>query len=226
MWQSLLHMLFPSFCLGCGVQDVDEQEMICLNCQLSLPYTSFESIRNNAVEKIFWGRVPLRFASSTFYYEEQSIIQQIIHNIKYKDERVLAIHMGQIMGGRLHDMLMSNAIDCCIPMPLHPRKERQRGYNQASLLCEGIRLASGIPFLEHVLERMVHTQTQTKRSRAERWDNVADVFEISNVKSIQKKNIVLVDDVITTGASTEACARTLLEHGAANISVVSLAFTA
>ena len=134
--------------------------------------------------------------------------------------------MGQIMGDRLKELLRIHAIDCCIPMPLHPRKEKQRGYNQASLLCEGIRLATDIPFLDHVLERVVHTPTQTRRSRAERWDNVADVFEISNTKTIQKKNIVLVDDVITTGASTEACARTLLEQGAAKVSVASLAFTA
>ena len=107
MWESLLHMLFPSHCLGCGLQDVDDEEMICLNCRLSLPSTSFESIRNNATEKIFWGRVPLLFASATFYYEEHSIMQQIIHNIKYKDEKALAIHMGQIMGDRLKELNQS-----------------------------------------------------------------------------------------------------------------------
>jgi ComF family protein len=223
--EALLHMLFPSLCFGCEENTVDAEEMICMQCRFSLPFTSFEKIRNNVVEKLFWGRVPLRFAASTFYFTERSSIQNIIHHIKYRDEKELSIFMGEMMGEKLIDLFAEHQIDCCIPMPLHPKKEKQRGYNQASLLCAGIQNKTGMPFKEFLLERKVHTATQTKKSRIERWDNVSSVFEINDPSFFKKKNIVLVDDVITTGASTEACAQVLLKHDANSVSVVSLAYT-
>jgi ComF family protein len=223
--EALLHMLFPSLCFGCEENTVDAEEMICMRCRLSLPFTSFEKIRNNTVEKLFWGRVPLRFASSTFYFTERSSMQNIIHHIKYRDEKQLGIFMGEMMGEKLMNLFEEHKIDCCIPMPLHPKKEKKRGYNQATVLCSGIQKKTGMPLKEFLLERKVHTATQTKKSRMERWDNVASVFEVNDPSFLKKKNIVLVDDVITTGASTEACAHALLEQGAQSVSVASLAYT-
>lgn len=223
--EALLHMLFPSLCFGCEENSVDEEEMICINCKLSLPYTSFEKIRNNTVEKLFWGRLPVLFSSSTFYYREKTSIQQIIHHIKYRDQKDLGIFMGKMMGDRLRILLQENNTDICVPMPLHPSKEKKRGYNQASLLCKGIRETTEIEFKEYLLERKIATGTQTKKSRIARWDNVSSVFEVNDSSMIQNKNIVLVDDVITTGASMEACARILLENGANTVAIVSLAYT-
>jgi len=223
--EALLHMLFPSLCFGCDENSVDEEEMICINCRLSLPFTSFEKIRNNAVEKLFWGRVPVLFASSTFYYAEKTSIQQIIHHIKYRDEKELGIFMGNMMGERLQSLLLEYNTDICIPMPLHPSKEKKRGYNQASLLCKGIRETTNIAFNEFLLERRIATATQTKKSRIARWENVSTVFEVNEPSLIKNKNIVLVDDVVTTGASMEACARILLDNGAKTVAIVSLAYT-
>ena len=223
--EALLHMLFPSLCFGCEENSVDEEEMICINCKLSLPYTSFEKIRNNTVEKLFWGRVPVLFSSSTFYYGEKTSIQQIIHHIKYRDQKDLGIFMGKMMGDRLRILLQENNTDICVPMPLHPSKEKKRGYNQASLLCEGMQQTTGIPYNDLVLERRIATDTQTQKNRTARWNNVKDVFAINHPKRIQNKNIVLVDDVITTGASMEACAHILLENGAKTVAITSLAYT-
>lgn len=116
-------MFFPSLCFGCEENTVDAEEMICMHCRFSLPFTSFEKIRNNIVEKLFWGRVPLRFAASTFYFTERSSIQNIIHHIKYRDEKDLGIFMGEMMGEKLTDLFAEHQIDCCIPMPLHPKKK-------------------------------------------------------------------------------------------------------
>jgi ComF family protein len=223
--EALLHMLFPSLCFGCAVNNVDDDEMVCINCKLSFPFTSFEKIRNNTVEKLFWGRVPLLFSCSTFYYAAETSIQQIIHHIKYRDEKELGIFMGKLMGERLQTLLLQNNADLCLPMPLHPSKEKKRGYNQASLLCEGMHHATGIHYNEEVLERKIATATQTQKNRMERWRNVKDVFAINNNNIIQNKNIVLVDDVITTGASMEACARILLDNGAKTVAITSLAYT-
>lgn len=223
--EALLHQLFPSLCFGCEENDVAADEMICLKCQLSLPFTSFEKIRENTVEKLFWGRVPLSFATSTFYYAEKTAIQNIIHHIKYRNEKELGILVGRKMGEGLQELFNVYDIHLAVPMPLHPTKEKKRGYNQATLLCEGIRQSAGLPFNDDIMDRIVATSTQTKKSRTERWSNVAEVFAVVKPRLIENKNIVLVDDVITTGASTEACARVLLNHGAKSVAIVSLAYT-
>jgi ComF family protein len=223
--EALLHMLFPSLCFGCEENSVDKEEMICIHCKLTLPFTSFEIIRNNPVEKLFWGRVPVLFSTSTFYYSEKTSIQNIIHHIKYRDQKELGIFMGNMMGDRLRILLQENNTDICMPMPLHPTREKKRGYNQASLLCEGMQQTTGIPYNDLVLERRIATDTQTQKNRTARWNNVKDVFAINLPKRIQNKNIVLVDDVITTGASMEACAHILLENGAKTVAITSLAYT-
>jgi ComF family protein len=221
---SLLHLLYPNICLGCTEEEIDNNEFLCLDCLFKLPYTGFERIQGNATEKMFWGRIEYKFICSIFYFIPGSPIQQIIHHIKYKNEKELGIFMGRLMGNRIRCLIEAHQIDFAIPMPLHEKKQYMRGYNQASLLSEGIKEMTQIPYNEKVLRRIEHTSTQTKKSRMERWENVADVFEVSDIALISGKNIMLIDDVITTGASTEACAQTLLSHGAGSVSICSLAF--
>lgn len=223
--EALSHLIFPQLCKGCFQKECEKGEWICFECLNTLPYTNFESFRDNPVERLFWGRTPISFASSTFYYVEKTPLQKLIHEVKYKEQQLLGIWLGELMGSRLKRILVEAEVDLMMPMPLHPKKERIRGYNQASLLCEGIKKTSNIPFTEKNLVRKTHTSTQTKKSRIERWENVNEVFSITNPSLIRSKHIVLVDDVITTGASTEACAVTLLQNGAKSISLCSLAFT-
>jgi ComF family protein len=222
---ALLHVFYPCLCYGCNNELIQGDQFVCLQCQTELGLTQFEGIRNNPVEKLFWGRADIQFAASTFYYIEKTPLQQIIHHIKYKQEKELGIHMGEIMGIHGSGLFAEFKSDLCIPMPLHPKKEYKRGYNQASLLCEGIFKQTGIHYNEKALVRNENTRTQTKKSRIKRWENVASVFDVSEPSLIKDKHVVVVDDVITTGASTEACVNTLMQHGAKTVGIYSLAFT-
>ena len=222
---ALVHVFYPSLCFGCNNELIQGDQFLCLQCQAELGRTQFEAIRNNPVEKLFWGRADIQFAASTYYYIESTPLQKVIHHIKYRQEKELGIHMGERMGLHGSDLFNACKTDLCIPMPLHPKKEYKRGYNQASLLCEGIFKQTGIPYNEKALVRNENTRTQTKKSRIERWENVASVFDVNEPSIIKDKHVVVVDDVITTGASTEACVHTLMQHGAKTAGVYSLAFT-
>jgi ComF family protein len=224
-YEALVHVFYPSLCYGCNNELVQGDQYICLQCQTEMGRTYFESIRDNPVEKLFWGRADIQCAASTFYYIDKTPLQQIVHHIKYRQEKELGIHMGEIMGIHGSGLFTECKTDLCIPMPLHPKKEYKRGYNQASLLCEGIFKQTGIPYNEKALVRNENTRTQTKKSRIERWKNVASVFDVIEPLVINDKHVVVVDDVITTGASTEACVNTLLQHGAKTVGIYSLAFT-
>lgn len=225
IFSAFSHLLYPSLCFGCGDNEIGEHEFICIHCLSSLPYTQFEKTRNNPIEKLFWGRTNIKFASSTFYYVEQTPLQQLIHQVKYKEQQKLGIYLGTAMGNLLNPVFSEHEVDLLIPMPLHPKKLKKRGYNQASLLCDGISKTTGRNYDEEVLVRTENTGTQTKKSRIERWENVNAVFSVNDSNKIRDKHILLVDDVITTGASTEACAQTLLNAGSKSVAVCSLAFT-
>jgi len=224
-YEALVHVFYPSLCYGCNNELIQCDQYICLQCQTEMGRTYFESIRDNPVEKLFWGRADIQCAASTFYYIDKTPLQQIVHHIKYRQEKELGIHMGEIMGIHGSGLFTECKTDLCIPMPLHPKKEYKRGYNQASLLCEGIFKQTGIPYNEKALVRNENTRTQTKKSRIERWKNVASVFDVIEPLVINDKHVVVVDDVITTGASTEACVNTLMQHGAKTVGIYSLAFT-
>lgn len=219
------HLFYPTICLGCNKNEINPGEWTCFNCLINLPFTHFETTRNNPVEQLFWGRTPIYLASSCFFYVEKTTIQRLIHEVKYKEQLELGKWMGRVMGLKLNPVFKEHQIDLMVPMPLHPKKEKQRGYNQATLLCNGIRAATSCEYDEDVLIRNTHTKTQTKKTRIERWENVVEVFSIPNKNCIKDKHVAIIDDVITTGASTEACANTLLEAGAKAVSICSLAFT-
>lgn len=166
------------------------------------------------------------FACSIFYYIDNTPIQKIIHEIKYKNDKRSALALGRLMGEKINEKIFALHTDFLLPMPLHPKKERQRGYNQASLLCMGMKHTTGIDYKEKILTRNQFTTSQTSKSRMKRWENVGAVFSVPNPDLIREKNLILIDDVITTGASTEACVGTLLKAGARSVGVCSLAFTA
>jgi ComF family protein len=218
-------LFYPRTCYACYANQIDKNEMICIECLQKLPYTNFESIKENATEKLFWGRITTSFACSIFYFEKENMLQNIIHQIKYKNEKKLGIFMGKLMGLKINELIKEHNIDFMLPMPIHPKKEKKRGYNQATLLCIGINEITTLEYIENAIVKIQHTETQTKKSRIERWRNVEQVFNVPNPHLIKGKNILIIDDVITTGASTEACGQMLLEHGANAISICGLAHT-
>src|SRR5258705_653049 len=221
---SFLHLLFPHVCNGCGSDILNEENMLCMRCISELPETNFHMHPDNPVEKIFWGRLPLVSATAQYYFSKETRMQHLMHQFKYKSNKDLGNQLGYLMG---NDLLLSDRfknIDALIPLPLFAIKEKRRGYNQATVLCEGIAEIMKVEILKDVIIRTQHTETQTKKGRVERWENIDGKFELVKPEKIQNKNILLVDDVITTGATLEACGQELIKANNVGFSVATLCF--
>ena len=218
----LLHLFYPHVCAGCGDHLPQKDQSVCLCCFLSLPTTNFQHISGNAVEKIFYGRLKISVAMAAYFFSKNSPLQQIIHAFKYENHREACIQMGVWMGECIQHSSRMQHVELLIPMPLHLLREKKRGYNQAALLCEGIHRVTGIPYHIDAVARLKSTETQTRKSRTARWQNVQSGFVIKDPSAIENKNILLVDDVITTGATLEACGEVILKTNPASLSIAAL----
>lgn len=217
-------LLYPETCIACDHTLLQKESTICLQCQLDLPITKFENYSPNPVEKLFWLKTSIKEASSGFFYSKKSKIQKIIHAFKYRNNPEAALYMGELLGIQLLTSKRFKEIDLIIPVPLHPYKHKQRGYNQSEKLAQGIANALNLPIDTTSLNRITDNSTQTKKGLFNRWTNVKHVFDIITPESIQNKHVLLVDDVITSGATIEACAKQILQIKGTSISIVSLAF--
>lgn len=223
--RSLTNLFFPRLCTGCGNDLFGKEEVLCLACIDKLPVTNFHLHSNNPVEKIFWGRLPLVNASSYLYFTKDSLLQQLLHAFKYKGAKEIGLYFGRCMGKSLLQSNRFHHIDGLIPLPLHPKKERKRGYNQATVLCEGISEIIQVPVLRNSILRPSATQTQTHKNRIHRWENIEGKFLLSDSDSISNKHILLIDDVVTTGATLESCGQELLATEGLRLSIATLAYT-
>lgn len=219
----LFHLLFPHNCIGCGSDIIGKDNFLCLECINGLPQTQYAMHANNPVEKVFWGRIEINSAMSELYFSKSSIVQNLIHEFKYKGNKKLGGYLGNFIGKSLLNSNRFQNIDCIIPLPLFEKKEKFRGYNQAEILCHGISEIINIPVLTKIVIRKVATKTQTKKSRVERWENVRKTFTVLHPELISDKHILLVDDVITTGATLEACATEILQVLGTQVSIATLA---
>ncbi|HMK24680.1 MAG TPA: phosphoribosyltransferase family protein [Chitinophagaceae bacterium] len=218
---SFLHLLFPHVCTGCGSDILNEESVLCMRCMDAMPETNFEIHPNNPVEKTFWGRLPLVGATAQFYFTKESLMQQLMHQFKYKRNKELGLQLGRIMGDQIKRSGRFEAT-ALVPLPLFPAKEKRRGYNQATVLCEGMAETMNIPVLDKAIIRPQHTETQTKKGRIERWKNMEGKFILSDPGAIRNKHLLLVDDVVTTGATLEACGNELLKTEGVRLSVATL----
>jgi ComF family protein len=218
---SFLHLLFPHICSGCGSDILNEESLLCMRCIAAMPETNFELHSGNPVEKTFWGRLPLVRATAQFYFTKESLMQHLMHQLKYKRNKELGLQLGRIMGDQIKKSERF-VTDVLIPLPLFPTKEKRRGYNQATILCKGMAEMMNIPVLDNVIIRPQHTETQTKKGRIERWKNMEGKFILSNPEAIRNKHILLVDDVVTTGATLESCGNELLKAEGVKLSVATL----
>ncbi|MGV3597701.1 MAG: ComF family protein [Bacteroidota bacterium] len=220
-----LALFYPQVCAGCDGELLQGEQFVCINCLLSLPYTGFSRQTPNPAEQAFWGRVEIEAGTSFLYFRKGNATQKIMHRIKYKGEKELAEYMGRLMGQELKTLSRFNGIEAVIPVPMHPAKQRKRGFNQSEWFAKGLSAITEAPTLTDVLLKITATESQTKKSRWQRWVNADEKYTLINPQHISGKNVLLVDDTLTTGATLEACAQMLLQANPKSISIATMAFT-
>ncbi len=220
----IIGLLFPTLCNGCGEHLVDGENEICTKCLFDLPFTDYQHFHENRVAKQLWGRLNCSAAMAMLHFKKGTKVQNLIHSLKYKHQTAVGIKLGNLLGERLKISDHYSTIDLIIPVPLHPQKERTRGYNQSKFIADGIAEVLQVPVSNLHLLRNLSTSSQTKKSRYSRYENMQEVFQISNAEELKDLHILLVDDVITTGATIEACGNTLLMTSIAKLSIAAVAF--
>jgi ComF family protein len=223
LWDDVISLLFPRLCYACGNHLLRNERLICTECYILIPRANYHNESNNPVEQLFWGRCRIEKAAAFSFYNRGSRIRNLIHNLKYKGIREIGYELGKIYGAALKNSDFTGGIDVIIPVPLHPAKQRIRGFNQSDIISQGISEATGIPVDRISLSRKNLSATQTKKSRYERWTNVEGIFCVTDSAGIRDKHILLVDDVITTGSTIESCVTELLKTEGVRVSVTTLA---
>ena len=217
-------LYFPKNCPACGRPLRLFGANICGRCSQNLPETHFFEAPGNPIEKIFYGRLPIHAGAAAWYFHKNSALQALLFQLKYKSHEDVGLFIGKQMGALLAASERFATIDALVPVPLHPQALSKRGFNQAALICEGIGQVWHKPVLRSAITRTKHTNTQTKQSRAVRWENMENAFSIKEHTSITGKHLLLIDDVITTGATIEACGKTLLSVKDVKVSVAAAAY--
>lgn len=214
----LVDLVFPNCCPGCGAPFITGEEFLCSNCEIDLPlFPASEQILDR-----FAGRIKLNDARSYLKFYNAGIAQKLLHEIKYKGDKALGEYLGKIFIRHLRSENAFEEIDVVIPIPLHKAKLLSRGYNQSYSLAKGMADELNVQVDDETVVRFKKSETQTRKSRAQRWQNVSGIFQVTN-DSLKDKNVLLVDDVITTGATLEACGEAILDSGAASLSLAALA---
>jgi ComF family protein len=222
--QDALGLFFPRYCVGCGISLPDPHAPICVRCIADMPATDFERWAANPVEKLFWGRLPLAAACSGFYFSRGSSVQSMIHHLKYLDSPELGVFLGRMLGDRIRDSGRFGNTDALIPLPLYPEKQRLRGYNQAERIAAGMAEMLGVPVLENAVVRIRQSASQTRKNRTERWQQMSGSFLVHPERLDAYRHLLLVDDVVTTGATLEACGAAIRARCSAVLYVATLAY--
>ncbi len=217
-----ISLLFPRVCSACGTNLADTEQTLCTRCLYQLPTTNFHDDPENEVAKLFWGRVNIEKATSFYYYFKGSKFQKPIHQLKYHGQKHIGFDLGKIFGQHLKETGFK-ITDLIIPVPLHYKKLKKRGYNQSEFIARGIAEALDKPVATDIIYRAVYNPTQTKKSRFERWENVDGIFLCKKESKLMNKHVLLVDDVVTTGSTLEACAQAITRISGAKVSVATLA---
>lgn len=224
LWDDFISLLFPRLCFACGEHLLRNEKIICTGCYVDIPRTNYHLCDDNPVARLFWGRCMIERAAAFSFYARGSRIRKLIHNLKYNGIKEIGPELGKIYASSLSSSGFTKDMDIIIPVPLHPSRQRQRGFNQSYLIASGIAEVTGLPLCTGLLRRVSLSGTQTRRSRYERWMNVEGIFSVTDPEKLAGRHILLVDDVITTGSTIESCAGELLKIGGVKVSVVALAY--
>jgi ComF family protein len=220
----LFSLFFPNLCLGCGQPLIRGEETICSICHFHLPKTYYHNDPDNPLNRVFWGRVNIEAVAAYVFFQKGSTVQHLLHQLKYRDKPEIGFRIGKWYGQDLSYADPFRDVELIIPVPLHPNKLRKRGYNQSLMFAEGLVAVMQASLEDRCLFRKVDSKTQTRKARYNRWENVESIFAVRNPDKIRGRHVLLVDDVITTGATLEACAQALLGVPGVKVSIVTIAY--
>ena len=223
MFTDFVSMLFPEYCLMCSGPLERGEESICIHCKYNLPVTNHHLSSSTEVLQKFWGKVPIRYAWAYLKFTKQGNVQKVLHKLKYNGHQQIGITLGHWYGHELSAASLNKEFDLILPVPLHPNKLKKRGYNQSDTFAKGLSDSMGLPWYHNVLQKGTFNETQTNKRRLERWQNVKDVYCVKDATVIANQRILLVDDVVTTGSTLEACALTLVEAACKEVSIATIA---
>ena len=218
VFNDLTDLFYPRLCPGCENVLRRNEKILCLNCMFNMPKTDHFEERENPLEKVFWGRLPLNWAAALYNFRKKGIVQNLVHNIKYRGQKEAA----EFAGKQFAQELTNSELDkpgIIIPVPLHKRKLKQRGFNQSYHFGLGISKELQIPINDDILVRKIHTGTQTRKNRFERWKNVGHIFALQKSRLIENRHVLLIDDIVTSGATIEASGLKILEADGVSLSV-------
>lgn len=207
----------------CGIALHESEEVMCLKCNMEMPRTNYHLQEYNLVERAFWGKFPLGRATSYFFYHKGDAYTHILHQLKYGGRKDIGEAMGRMMATELMEAGFFEGIDVLLPIPLHPSKQRRRGYNQSECIARGVSAVTGIPVDVVSVARIKDTESQTHKSMFQRWDNVAGIFVLRDASAFRNRHVLIIDDVLTTGATTTACADALEGVEGLCVSILTLA---
>ena len=225
MWNHLLNLFFPKSCAGCKSLLLGNENVICTECRHEIPLTNHHKIEHNEIFQKFYGRIPLEYGSALFYFHKKGIVQEMVHQLKYKGQYEIGETIGNWYSEELRHLEQMQHIDYIIPVPLHKKRLRERGYNQVEGFGKVLSANLKIPYNDTLLFRKLYTKTQTKKDLLGRADVITTVFDVNFTESHQGKHFLLIDDVLTTGSTLEACSRALLKIPEAKISIVCMAMS-
>ena len=223
MLKSIINLFFPKVCYACHNLLNDNEDTICMDCRHDLPITNFHFDNNDSVAKVLYGRAKIENGTALFRFEKKGNVQRLIHNLKYKDHEHIGFVLGNWLGGELKTLESYKYIDVVIPVPLHKNKLKKRGYNQVALFGQQVAEALNVDYLDDVLVKVTNTKSQVNKKRLARWTNSDELFTLKNIEAIDNKHILVVDDIITTGATLEACISVLNQAKNIKISIATMA---
>ena len=222
IFHNFLDLFFPNLCVVCKQRLSEGEQHICTDCLLLIPKTNFHLQPDNRLEQFFAGRFPFQHIAAFAYFVKGGSIQHIIHELKYNRNPHIGRFIGELCGENIKNSDFISSIDMLVPVPLHPKRQKERGYNQSLEICKGISHITGIPINSDTLLRKVNNPSQTKNARFDRWKNVEDIFHVVTPETFANKHILLVDDINTTGSTLESCAKEILECINSKISIYSV----
>lgn len=217
----LLDVFYPQLCAGCGRSLAKQETVLCMHCLLDMPVTNFNHIQNNILYQKISGRTDIRHAAAYAYFSKDGLLQHLIHQFKYQQQKKIGMFLGELFAGEISDLKWVRQTDVLIPVPLHRHKFRKRGFNQSHIIASAMGTTLHKPVAGNALIRIINNPSQTSKSRVERLDNVRDIFAIEQLNALKGKHVLLIDDILTTGATMEACSN-LLRSVAESVSIAVL----